>query len=169
MGRGADHLHRIVLCRNADERERVARWVELYREFGERYGFGFVDDPLRPRHPKTAAGRPDRSRPKRDMVFEQAAIAGHYLGSYLGGGQLERAEAAEDRSWRVWWVSPTLLRMSGWSMQRCKWVRQGWVIQQGVWGRYWNQYLREWMVARLPAWYSRPEDRAWVLAVLGVT
>lgn len=148
--RGADHLHLVMLARTPDERERIRLWVELYRSCHVRYGLGFVDDPFRPR------------KNGRSMVFERAEVAGAYLGRYLAGGQLERLLVAGDRSWRPYWVSPVLMARSGWSLARCRWVRQGWRIVSGVWGR------RTWYGGmRYPAWWYDPEHRRWVLAVLG--
>jgi len=83
-----------------DARERIGRYVELYREHREEYGFGYIDDPLRERHPKLRNGRPDVSKPKRDMVFGSPARAGSYVGHYVSGGQLARYLNATDRSWR---------------------------------------------------------------------
>jgi hypothetical protein len=133
--------------------------VGLYREFAGRYGLGFVDDPFFVRR--------GRDGQLRDMVFERGEVLGSYLGRYLAGGQLERAAAASDRSWRMWWISPSLLRMSGWSLARCQWVRQGWHVVNGTWGRYFNRYLMDWYRRPLPAWWHRPGDRAWVCSVLG--
>src|SRR5438874_743514 len=69
QSRGLDHLHVIWGMASFDARERIGRYVELYREHCEEYGFGFIDDPLRLRHPKLRDGRPDIRKPKRDMVF----------------------------------------------------------------------------------------------------
>jgi hypothetical protein len=96
------------------------------------------------------------------MVFESAGKAGAYLGGYLTGGQLERAASATDRSWGLFWINPQLLQRSGWNMARCRWVRQGWVWLRGGWTSR-NWYGRP----SNPSWWYRPEDRAWVLAVLG--
>jgi hypothetical protein len=116
--RGADHLHAVYLARTTDERERMRVWVDAYRKHSGQYGFGFVDDPF-----KLRRGRDGQMR---DMVFERAAVAGAYLGRYLTDGQLERFLEAGDRSWKALWVSPTLLRASGWTLEQCGWVRQEW-------------------------------------------
>lgn len=165
--RGADQLHLVASVRCPDQRERLARWVELYNEHRESYGMGFVDDPFRMRHPKTKAGRPDVRRPKRDMVFQRGEVAGAYLGSYLTGGQLERAAWSEDRSWGLWWVSPTLLHMSGWSMAACRWVRQGWRIRAGEWVGALPSWWYWWPEREGARWTGEYPRRAWVLAVLG--
>lgn len=162
QGRGADHLHRVVLCRTPDQEARVRLWVALYRELAGEYGFGFVDDPFHERR--------GRGGQLQTMVFEHAWRAGHYLGNYLGGGQLERCAAGPDRSWRLWWVSPVLMRRSGWNLARCRWVRQGWRVLNGTWGQHWRTPLARSLatVSRYPSWWYRPDDRAWVLGVLGV-
>ncbi len=137
----------------------MALWVALYREFAPQYGFGFVDDPLRVRRLRDGSHR--------DMVFDRGEVAGSYIGRYLGGGQLERAMWAEDRSWRLWWISPVLLRQSGWSLQRCRWIRQGWHVKHGTWHGGGNAVMGR-LSTRLPSWWFRPEDRAWVSAVVGI-
>jgi hypothetical protein len=38
QARGLDHLHILWGMASPDARERIARWVELYREFHEEYG-----------------------------------------------------------------------------------------------------------------------------------
>jgi hypothetical protein len=104
QARGLDHLHILWGMAAPDARERIERYVELYREYCSEYGFGFIDDPLMERHPKLSNGRPDTSRPARDMVFQSPAKAGSYVGRYVSGGQLQRCLAAADRSWRPVWV-----------------------------------------------------------------
>lgn len=151
--RGADHLHLVMLARTPHERERVARWVALYRRVHARYGFGFVDDPFRVR----ANGR--------DMVFDRAEVAGAYVGRYLSGGQLERFIQADDRSWRPFWVSPVLMARSGWSLARCRWVRQGYHVSRGTWGQ--GRGVMGKLISRLPSWWFDPSHRAWVMAVHG--
>ena len=168
--RGLDHLHILWGMASPDARERIERCVELYREFHEEYGFGFIDDPLMPRHPKLPNGRPDRSKPIRDMVFDRPARAGSYVGRYVGSGQLERFLDATDRSWRPFWVHPALIEMSGWSLARCKWVRQSWYVRNGMWGlQYKSQQARSMahLESRLPSWWHRTEDKAWVCSVTG--
>jgi len=155
--RGADHLHCVYLARTPDQRERVRAWVEAYREFASVYGLGFVDDPFRLRR--------GRDGQMRDMVFEQPEIAGAYLGRYLAGGQLERFLSASDTSWRVFWVSPELLKASGWSLERCRWVRQGWHVAAGTWRGSAGPFGG--LVTRLPSWWFRPDDRDWVMSVIG--
>ena len=59
QARGLDHLHILWGMASPDARERISRYVELYREFHEKFGFGYIDDPLMPRHPKLPNGRPD--------------------------------------------------------------------------------------------------------------
>lgn len=159
--RGLDHLHLIWMCSAPDHRQRITLWVALYRELAPGYGWGFVDDPLRLRHPKTRDGRPDRSRSRRDMVFGDPATAGAYVGNYLSGGQLERFLDAEDRGIRPYWISPVLMRRSGWNLARCRMVRAGWCIARGQWTRY------RWGMPDLPSWWHDPSHRAWVSAVIG--
>lgn len=152
QGRGALHKHSAALCRTADERRRIARYVELWREHHVRYGLGMIDDPFHPR------------RGGRDMVFENAGVLGHYLGRYLGGGQLERALMHEDRAgWgHLWWVSPVLLARSGYSLARCRWIRQGYRIVRGQWTQ------RTWYGGvSFPSWWHDAGHREWVLAVVG--
>jgi len=124
QARGLDHLHVIWGMGSFDARERIGRYAELYREHCDEYGFGFIDDPLKERHPKLPDGRPDTSKPMCDMVYESPARAGSYIGRYLSGGQLARYLDAPDRSLRAMWVHPGLIEMSGWNLERCEWVRQ---------------------------------------------
>jgi hypothetical protein len=155
QGRGLDHLHVVWWCLNEEHEERIRRWVELYRVHSEAYGFGFVDDPFRERRSK-------RTGRMTTMVFERAAVAGIYLGNYLGGGQLERYVNAPDTSWRPYWISPVLQHRSGWSMARCQWVRQAWHISRGSWT------TRAWYGAlRYPRWWEDDELRAWICRVTG--
>ena len=132
-------------------------WVDAYRRHAESYGFGFVDDPF-----KLRRGRDGQMR---DMVFEHPEIAGAYVGRYLASGQLEQFLKATGRSWKPLWVSPTLLRQSGWSLQRCQWVRQGWHVQRGTWQGSKGPFGG--LTTRRPSWWFRSEDRAWVIAVIG--
>ena len=154
--RGADHLHCVFLARTPDERERMQQWVEAYRMFSADYDFGFVDDPFKLRR--------SRDGQMRDMVFEQPGIAGAYLGRYMTGGQLEQFLSAVDRSWRPLWVSPVLLEMSGWSLERCRWIRQGWHVQRGTWRGSSGPFGG--LSTRLPSWWFRSDDRAWVIEAL---
>ncbi len=170
QARGLDHLHVIWGMASADARERIRRYVELYREHCEQYGFGFIDDPLLERRPKLPDGRPDTSKPKRDMVFKSPARAGSYIGRYVAGGQLERYLDASDRSWRPLWVHPALSEMSGWNLERCEWIRQSWHVRNGTWGlqlRSRQARLMAHLTTRLPSWWHRAGDRAWVCSVSG--
>src|SRR5689334_17624194 len=88
QGRGSDHLHVVYLTRTPDERERMRVWIDAYRVHAPQYDFGFVDDPFKLRR--------GRHGELRDMVFENAEVAGAYLGRYLSGGQLERFLQADD-------------------------------------------------------------------------
>ncbi len=155
--RGADHLHGIYLCRTPDEHERMRVWVDEYRGHAESYGFGFVDDPFKLRR--------GRDGEMRDMVFERPEIAGAYVGRYLASGQLAEFLKASDRSWKPLWVSPTLLKQSGWSLERCQWVRQGWHVQRGTWRGSSGPFGG--LTTRRPSWWFRPEDREWVLGIVG--
>ena len=170
QARGMDHLHVVWGMASVDARERIRRYVELYRQHCEEYGFGYIDDPLMERHPKLPNGRPDVRRPKRDMVFSSAPRAGSYVGRYVSGGQLERYLDATDRSWRPMWVHPALTEMSGWTLERCHWVRQAWHVRNGTWGlqlRSRQARLMAYLPTRLPSWWHRAGQRAWVCSVTG--
>jgi hypothetical protein len=155
QSRGLDHLHLVWWCVNAEHEERIRRWVELYRVHNEAYGFGFVDDPFRVRRSKKTGKR-------HDMIFAKAEVAGIYLGNYLKGGQLERLVASTDASWRACWISPVLQQRSGWSVERCRWVRQAWHIARGTWDK------RTWYgTARYPRWWDDDELREWMCRATG--
>jgi hypothetical protein len=94
--RGLDHLHLVWWLLTPEHERRIRLWVEIYREYHEAYGFGYVDDPFHVR-------RSTRTGKLHDMVFSRPHVAGIYLGNYLAGGQLERLIAAEDRSWSPVW------------------------------------------------------------------
>jgi hypothetical protein len=163
--RGALHLHLIFLSRVPDERARVRRYVELYRQHAADFALGWIDDPYRPRHPRRN-GRPDRTRPRYTMEFPSAERAAAYLSGYLGGGQfLALLEGAVPESnVRPVWISPVLLRASGWTLERCRWVRQGWLITNSRWRLHrpeWDRWERTY-----PSWWYRPADREWVLRQL---
>ena len=158
QGRGLDHLHLLFWCLNEEHRQRIRWWVAIYREFHVEYGFGFVDDPFFVRKSK-------RTGKRQDMVFARGEVAGIYLGNYLAGGQLERFVAATDRSWRPYWISPELMRRSGWSLERCKWKRQGWLVSRGEWVADSTPFGR--LVTRLPSWWFDADHKSWVMAVLG--
>ena len=170
QSRRLDHLHIIWGMAAPDARERIRRYVELYREHCDEYGFGYLDDPLMARRPKLPNGRPDLSKPARDMVFSSPARAGSYIGRYVAGGQLERYLDASDRSWRPMWVHSALIEMSGWSLERCEWVRQAWHVRNGTWGHQLLSRQARMMadlVTRLPSWWHQREQRAWVCSVTG--
>jgi hypothetical protein len=90
---------------------------------------------------------------------------GAYVGRYLAGGQLEQFLKAPDRSWKPLWVSPSLLKQSGWSLERCQWVRQGWHVQRGTWRGSSGPFGG--LTTRRPSWWFRPEDKEWVLTIVG--
>jgi hypothetical protein len=146
-----------MLARTPEQQERIRRWVVLYREHHEAYGFGFVDDPFHVRKSR-------RTGKRQDMIFARADVAGIYLGNYLAGGQLERFVAASDRSWRPYWISPVLSARSGWTMARCRWVRQAYRCRRGEWGA---GRIFGTLVTRRPSWWYRPDDREWVCSVTG--
>ncbi len=98
------------------------------------------------------------------MVFEHAEFAGAYLGRYLAGGQLEHFLKAADRSWKALWVSPVLLHQSGWSLERCQWVRQGWHVRHGTWQGSKGPFGG--LTTRRPSWWFRANDREWVLSMI---
>lgn len=158
QGRGLDHLHLVFWLANEDHERRIREWVAIYRELKDDYGFGNVDDPFHVR-------RSRKTGKLTDMVFERAHVAGIYLGNYLAGGQLERFMAAEDRSWRPYWVSPVLMARSGWSLKRCHWIRQGHVVSMGAWEADGTAMAR--LTSRLPSWWHDGEHRAWVCSVMG--
>src|SRR5581483_625692 len=149
QARGLDHLHLCWWLHGPEHELRIRTWVALYREYATDYGFGFVDDPFHVRRLRN--GRMS------NMVFEDAATAGYYLGNYLAGGQLERLMAAEDRSWSPVWISPALRARTGWSLGRCQWIRQAWHIAHGSWAS-----VTWYGSPRYPAWFEDDELRAWV-------
>ena len=71
---------------------------------------------------------------------------------------------ATDRSWKPLWVSPALLQKSGWSLERCQWVRRGWHVRRGTWQGSKGPFGG--LTTRRPSWWFRPEDKAWVLSVV---
>lgn len=158
QGRGLDHLHLVFWCLNSDHEERIRWWIEIYRQLHLDYGFGFVDDPFHVR-------RNRRTGKLQNMIFSHGDVAGVYLGAYLAGGQLERFVAASDRSWRPYWISPVLMARSGWSLERCRWIRQAWLISRGEWVADMTPLAR--LVTRLPTWWHDRDHRAWAMAVLG--
>jgi hypothetical protein len=154
QSRGLDHLHLCFWLLTPDHRRRITLWVQLYREYREAYGFGYVDDPFHVRRLKN--GRMS------DMVFRDPATAGFYLGNYLGSGQLERYIAAEDTSWSPVWISPALQHRTGWSLRRCHQLRQAWHLRNGTWSSVtWCGALR------LPAWYLDTDQLEWIKRVTG--
>jgi len=158
QGRGLDHLHLVFWCRDGDHELRIRQWVALYRELHDAYGFGNVDDPFHLR-------RSRKTGKLGNMVFERPHVAGVYLGNYLAGGQLERFIEAADRSWRPYWISPELMRRSGWSLQRCHWIRQAHVVAAGMWAADGTHMAR--LTTRLPSWWHDKTQRAWVCSVTG--
>lgn len=143
------------MCRTPDERKRVQRYVALYRETAAESALGWIDDPFKPRYPRRD-GRPDLSRAPYTMEFRSAERAAGYLSSYLGGGQF--VALLESADWRrPVWISPALVAMSGWTLARCRWVREGWLIARGRWER------RTWYGSpAMPSWWFSPECRGWV-------
>jgi len=158
QGRGLDHLHLVFWCLGADHEQRIRWWVAIYRELHLDYGFGFVDDPFHVRQSK-------RTGKRQNMVFKRGEVAGVYLGNYLAGGQLERFVAASDRSWRPYWISPTLMQRSGWSLERCHWKRQGFLVSHGLWRADSTRFGT--LSTRLPSWWFDDDHKSWVCAVLG--
>lgn len=148
--RGVDHLHLVMLARTPDQMRRVRLWVALYREFHVAYGFGYVDDP------------DHLDRAGRTRWFEHAHVCGIYLGNYLAGGQLEQFLGASDRAWMPVWVAPALKARSGWSLERCRWVRQAYAMSRGQWSRR-TWYGHAWF----PSWWFSESHREWVLSVVG--
>lgn len=157
QGRGLDHLHLVMWCLNEEHELRIRQWVAIYRELHREYGFGFVDDPFFVRKSR-------RTGRMQDMVFSRGEVAGIYLGNYLAGGQLERFVAASDRSWRPYWISPVLMSRAGWSLERCRWIRQAYWVRRGEWGQ---GRTFGGLSTRLPSWWHHADQRAWVCAVLG--
>lgn len=155
QGRGLDHMHVIFLCATDQHRRAIAAYVDQYRALtehdwhhyhGRRYCFGFIDDPFR----KRSNGH--------SMVFLEATRLGHYLAGYLlESAQLTRRMAADDKSGRTMWVSPTLLRQSGVTMLRCRRVRHAWHVTKAI-----DQGSRP----RLPKWWPEIGERMAVLRML---
>lgn len=157
QSRGLDHLHLVFWCLTPDHEERVRQWIALYRELHVQYGFGTVDDPFFKRRSRTTGKL-------QDMIFRRPGICGAYLGDYLAGGQLERFLAADDRSWRAYWISPELMRRSGWNLERCHWVRQGWHVANGTWRG--SKGCFGGLPTRRPSWFFDRDDLAWVMRAL---
>ena len=155
QGRGLDHLHLVFWLANEDHARRIREWVGIYRELHVEYGFGTVDDPFHIR-------RSRKTGKLQTMVFEDPGRAGSYLGNYLAGGQLERFVQAEDRCWRPYWISPTLMSRAGWSLRRCHWIRQAHVVSVGLWAADGSAMAR--LSSRLPSWWH---DGAEGVGVLG--
>lgn len=156
QSRGADHRH-VALAAGAWRRRANEVYVQALRELGPQYGFGYVDDPYRPRHPRGRDGRPNRALPRRTMVFAAAAVAGRYLTRYLVGGQLERMVRAGDHSWRPLWVAPELTRRSGVTVRRLRRVRHAWRVVQAL-----SQGSRP----RMPVWWGSIQERYLVLRLV---
>lgn len=147
--RGLDHLHLVLRCR-VEDRRAIRRYVELLREHGPSFGFGFVDDPFHRRRGKD--GR------VRDAVFQEARVAGYYLSGYLTDSlQLAAMVEAGDHSFRALWVNPELSRKSGVTMRRLRRARHGFWVVLGI---------RQGSRPRLPVWWGDIRERVAVIHLL---
>ncbi len=131
--RGVDHLHIALADARGNEEANRAYHAALL-ELAPRFGFGFSDDPYRKVHPKLPNGRPNRSRPKRDRIFEDPAVAGRYLSRYLAddSGQLAAMLEQGDHSFRPLWVAPELTQASGVNCRRLRRVRHAHFVLAAV-------------------------------------
>lgn len=157
QARGADHLHLVMVCAQPRHESSIRAWLRVYRSVHTDYGFGYVDDPFRRR---ASPGAPEG----RTMVFESPGVIGRYLGPYLTSEQFERYLAAPDKSFRPVWIAPGLLRRTGWYVGRCKWIRQAWLLSQGIYqsGSVQTPALSR-LESRWPSWWFVPAEREWVL------
>lgn len=152
--RGVDHLH-IGL---EHDQAAVQAYAAALKELAPRYGFGYIDDPYRPRHPRGADGRPDRSKPKRDMVFRDPAVVGRYLVRYLSeSNQLSAMLEAADYSFRPMWISPVLTQRSKVTCRRLRRLRHAWFVLEAR-----SQGSRP----TLPTWWADLSERMTVLSLL---
>lgn len=152
--RGVDHVHLGL----DDDQAAVERYVSVLSELAPRYGFGFIDNPYRERHPRGPDGRPNRSKPKRDMVFREPAIVGRYLVRYLSeSNQLQAMLDAGDYSFRPMWISPTLTDRSKVTCRRLRRLRHAWFVVQA---------RAQGSIPSYPAWWHDFTERAAVLALL---
>jgi hypothetical protein len=141
-----------VVIDQADELDRRAlqRYVELLKARSHEYGFGFIDDPLKPR--RAANGE------LRTMVYESAAVAARYLCGYLTeSDQLAAMVAAGDHSFRPLWVSPVLTQASGVNCRRLRRVRHAWFVSTA---------LAQGSRPSLPVWWADLMERASVLRLV---
>ncbi len=158
QGRGVDHLHLVVSCADPSERHAIAVYVEHLKELAPLYGFGHVDDPFLKTHPKDRNGRPDRSKPKRNRVYESSGIAARYLCSYLTeSSQLASMISERDHSFRALWVSPTLTQASGVNCRRLRRVRFAWHVTRA---------LEQGSRPTMPIWWRSIVERQAVLRLL---
>ena len=157
--RGADHLHLALdACPTRTAANRA--YIAALRELAPEYGFGFVDDPYRARHPRGRDGRPNVSMPKRTMVFDNPAVAGRYVTRYLSeSSQLPAMLDGNDHSFRALWVAPALTRQSGVIVRRLRRVRHAWHVRAA---------LQQGSRPTLPAWWHDIRERQAVLRLLRV-
>jgi hypothetical protein len=155
--RGVDHLHVGLRAAPGDERAN-RRYAELLKEHAADFHFGFVDDPYRQRYPKGSGGKPDRSKPRRDMIFRDPAIVGRYLVRYLSdSGQLQAMVSARDHSFRPIWLAPAITQASGVNCRRLRRVRHAYWIRKAL-----DQGSRP----TLPVWWADLRERTSVLLLL---
>jgi hypothetical protein len=110
------------------------------------------------RHPKGADGKPNRSLPKRDQVYESSVIAARYLCGYLTeSSQLRSMLAAGDHSFRPLWVAPRLSQASGVNCRRLRRVRHAWHVTAA---------LAQGSRPTLPVWWRDRKERLAVLALI---
>jgi hypothetical protein len=155
--RGVDHFH-IPLRAAPWDHETNRLYIASLKELGSSYDFGYVDDGYLPRHPKLPNGRPNRSLPKRNLVFEDPIVAGRYLCRYLtDSAQLIELLTSRERVSRPLWVNPELTRASGVICRRLRRVRLAFHVVRA---------LDAGSRPRLPAWWGDLGERRKTLALL---
>jgi len=144
--RGVPHWHGVFPADTPDELAAVAELVKKLKELAPEYGFGYVD--------ARGKGRKDdpRSRGRRVIVRGEtlklisAEDAARYLASYLSGRSRYKPsmqETVTSPAMRalleqgtlrrpLWWVSPTLTRVSMVTMRTLRRARHLWALLKGI-------------------------------------